>query len=127
MGGFQIHRSGTVVIQCVFPARDADAPFVAWFQPRETPLRMRRDQVVSIEYGKIQKLLCDLNTHGVLADIFRSRSTEAVAIESGNRIATTTSQFCSQNIRRHKQDKELVSETLYQRRKQCHSEPSTFT
>src|SRR5947208_12887923 len=73
---------------------------------------MRRDQVVPIEHGKIQKLLCDLNANGVLPDIFRTCSTKAVAVESGHRVATTTFQFCSQNIRRHKQDKELVSETL---------------
>src|SRR6266480_5501651 len=100
------------MIERVFPARDAHAPFVARFQPRETPLRTGRDQVVPIEHGKIQKLLCDFNTNGVLADIFRTCSTKAVAVESGDRVAATTFQFCSQNIRRHKQDKELVSETL---------------
>src|SRR5437588_8476112 len=100
------------MIERVFPAGDAHAPFVARFQSRETPLRMRRDQVVPIEHGKIQKLLCDLNADSMLADIFRTCSTKAVAVESGHRVATTTFQFCSQNIRRHKQDKELVSETL---------------
>src|SRR5438876_145171 len=100
------------MIERVFPAGDAHAPFVARFQSRETPLRMRRDQVVPIEHGKIQKLLCDLNADSVLADIFRTCSTKAVTVESGHRVATTTFQFCSQNIRRHKQDKELVSENF---------------
>src|SRR5207249_1180646 len=109
VGGFKIDRSGAVMIQRVFPARDAHAPFVTRFQSRETPLWTRRDQVVPIEYGKIQKLLCDFNADSVLPDIFRACSTKAVAVESGRRVATTTFQFCSQNIRRHKQDKELVS------------------
>src|SRR5262245_61766762 len=115
------------MIERVFPTRDAHAPFVARFQPREAPLRMRRDQVVSIEHGKIQKLLCDLDTDSVLADVFRTCSTKAVAVESGDRVAATTSQLCSQNIRRHKLDKELVFQEVYQGRKQCQSEPSTFT
>jgi hypothetical protein len=102
MGGFKIDRGGAVMVERIFPARDAHAPFIARFEPRETPLRMRRDQVVSIEHGKIQKLLCDLNANGVLTDILGTCSTKAVAIESGHWILTTTSQFFSQNIRWHK-------------------------
>jgi len=90
------------MVERVLPPRDAHAPLVARFQPWKTPLRVWRDQVVAIEHGKIQKLLCDFHAYRVLAGIFRTRSTKAVPVESGSRTATTTFQFCSQNIRRHK-------------------------
>jgi hypothetical protein len=112
MGGFKIDWGGAVMIERVFPARDAHAPFVTWFEPRETPLQMRRDQVVSIEHGKIQKLLCDLNANGVLADIFGTCSTEAVAVEPSHRVTAATLQFGSQNIRWHKADSANSSLTV---------------
>jgi catechol 2,3-dioxygenase-like lactoylglutathione lyase family enzyme len=102
VGCFKIDRGGAVVIQRAFPARDAHAPFVARFESGKAEFRMRRDEIIAIEHGVIQELSCDFDAHRVLADIFRPCSTKSVAIKSGNRIATTTFQFCSQNIRRHK-------------------------
>ena len=90
------------MVQRVFPARDAYAPFVARFQSGEAEFRMRRNQIIAVENGKIQKLLCDFNADGVLADVFRTCSTKTVAVESGQWVATTTFQLCSQNIGRHK-------------------------
>src|SRR6478609_7516812 len=52
---FQIHRRRAVVIQRAFPARDAHTPLVAWLQSGKTPLRMRCDQVVSIQDGEIDR------------------------------------------------------------------------
>ena len=98
---FQIHRRRAVVIQRAFPPRDAHTPFVAWLQSGKTPLRMRRDQVVSIQDGEIQKFLRDLHANRVLPHVLWPCSAIAVAIKTGHRIATTTFQFRSQNIRRH--------------------------
>src|SRR5262245_935852 len=50
---FQIHRGRAVVIQRAFPTRDAHAPLVAWLQSGKTPLRTRRNQIVSIQDREI--------------------------------------------------------------------------
>jgi hypothetical protein len=101
MGRFQIHRRRAIVIQRAFPPRDAHAPFVAGLQSRKTPLWMRRDQVISIKYGEIQKFLRDLHAYRVLPHVLWPCSAIAVTIKTGHRIATTTFQFRSQDIRRH--------------------------
>src|SRR5580765_6139465 len=100
---FQIHRRRAVVIQRAFPAGDAHTPLVAWLQSGKTPLRMRCDQVVSIQDGEIQKFLRDLHANRVLPHVLWSCAAIAIAIKTGHRIATTTFQFRSQNIRRHMQ------------------------
>src|SRR5436305_10810318 len=63
---FQIHRRRAVVIKRAFPALDAHTPLVAWLQSGKTPVRTRRDQVVSIQGREIQKFLRDLHTNRVL-------------------------------------------------------------
>jgi len=85
----------------VFPAGDADAPFVTRFQSRKTPFGMRCDEIVSIEHGKIEKLARGLNADGVQTNIFRTGATKSIAIESGHWIATATLQFCAQHVCRH--------------------------
>src|SRR5712691_929717 len=95
---FHVHERRAVVIKRAFPARDAYTPLVTRLQSRKTPLRTRRDQVVSIQDGEIQKFLRNLHANCVLADVLWSCSAIAVAIKPGYRIATTTFQFRSQNI-----------------------------
>ena len=102
MGRFEIHRRRAIVIERAFPTCHAYAPLVAWLQSGKTPLGMGRDQIVTVEHGEIQKLLCGFHADRVLPHILRSRSTIAVAIKPGHRVEATTFQFCSQNIRRHK-------------------------
>ena len=100
---FQIHRRCAIVIQRAFPARDAHTPLVARLQSGKTPLRTRCDQVVSIQDGEIQKFLRDLHANRVLAYVLWSCSAIAISIEPSHRLTTTTFQFPSQNIRRHRQ------------------------
>ena len=100
------------MIKRIFPARDAHAPFVARFQPRESEFRMRRNQIIAVQHGKIQKLPRHLNADGMLADILRTCSTKTVAIEARQWTSTTTLQFCPENVRRHKRDKAIVLETI---------------
>ena len=89
------------MIQRAFPARHAHAPFVTRLQSGEAPFRMRRDEIVSVENREIQEFARDLNAHRVQPEIFRASAAEAVAIKAGHRVATTTFQFRSQNIRGH--------------------------
>src|SRR4029450_11473056 len=89
------------MIQRAFPARDADAPFVARLQPGEPPFQAWRDQSVSVEHGKIEKFPCDFHANRVQPNVFRTSATKAVAIKSGNRIATATFQFASENVGGH--------------------------
>ena len=56
VGCFEINRRRAVVVERGFPARNADAPFVAGFESGKSPLRNRRDQIVPVENRKIQKL-----------------------------------------------------------------------
>jgi 2'-5' RNA ligase len=89
------------MIQRAFPARDADAPFVARLQPGKPPFRAGRDQIVPVEHGKIEKFPRDFHTNRVQPNVFRPGSTKAVAIKAGDRIATATFQFTSENVGGH--------------------------
>ena len=85
----EIDRRSDVVFKRIFPSRHANTPFVAGLQSREAPFRMWRYQIVSIKYGKIEKVTRGLNTNGVQSHIFGSSTAIAVPIKSGHRIATT--------------------------------------
>ena len=98
---FKINRSRAVMIQRTFPASHAHAPPVARLQPRETPFRMWRDQIISIEHREIEKFLRHFYADGVKPNIFGSGAAKTVAVKSSHRIAATTFQFSSQNIRWH--------------------------
>jgi len=93
--GFEINRSRAVSFKRGFPARNANAPFVARFQSRESPFRNWRNQIVAVEHGKIQKLLRYFYANRVQTNVFGSSPTKAVAKKSGQRIAATTFQFLS--------------------------------
>lgn len=101
MGGFKVDRRGAVALERFFPARNTNTPAIARFQTGKAPFGMRRDEIVSIEHGKIQELASDLNANGVQTGVFGAGATISVAIESGDRIAATAFQFCSKNIRWH--------------------------
>jgi hypothetical protein len=102
MSRLKIDRSCAIVVERRFPPRDADAPFVAGLQSGKSPFWSRRNQIVSVEHGKIEEFLRGLYTNRVETDIFRAGATKAVAIETGDRIATATFQFASENIGGHK-------------------------
>ena len=92
---FEIDRRRPMVVKCAFPTRDAYTPFIAGLEPGKTPLRVWRNEIVSIQDREIQKFLCDFDANRVLTDILRSRSTITVAIKSSHWVATTRFQFCS--------------------------------
>ncbi len=97
----EIDWGRAIVIKRSFPARDADAPFVARLQSGEPTFGSRCDQIVSIEHREIEKLACDFHANRVQPDIFRPSATESVAIESGHWIAATTFEFASENVGGH--------------------------
>ena len=101
MRRFKINRGRAIMIQRAFPARDADTPFVARVQPRESPFRAWRNQIIPVEHGKIEKLPCDFDANRVQPNIFRTRATKAVAIKASDRIATATFKVASENICGH--------------------------
>lgn len=101
MSRFKIDGGRTVVVERRFPARDADAPFVAGLQSGKSPFRSRRNQIVSVEHGEIKKFLCGFYANRVQPDIFQTGATKAVAKKARDGIATATFQFASENISGH--------------------------
>ncbi len=59
------------------------------------------DQIVSVENREIQEFARDFDADSMQPNIFRSGSTKAVAIKTGDRIATATFQFASENVGGH--------------------------
>ena len=102
MRGLKIDWRCDTVLEGVFPARDANAPFIAGFESGKPPLRMRRDEIVPVEYGKIEKLARHLHADRVQAQVFRAGAAKPIAKKSSHRIATTTFQFRSEGIRGHR-------------------------
>ena len=101
MGRLQVDGRRHAAFQGVSPTCDAKAPAVARLEPGKSPFGMRRNQVIAIEHGEIEKMTSHLNADGVHSRVFRAGSAETVAIESGQGIATTASQFTTENIGRH--------------------------
>ena len=101
MRGFKIDRRGSVALERFFPACDTNTPTIARFQSGKSPFGMRGNEIVSIQYGKIQELASDLNANRVQTGVFGAGATISVAIESGYRIAAAAFQFCSKNVRWH--------------------------
>src|SRR2546428_48455 len=102
MRRLEIDRWSDIVLEGVFPARNANAPAVARFQTRKTPLRMWSDQVISIEHRKIQKFARRLHANRMQSHIFRTGTAKSVAIKSGHRVATTRAELGAKNVGRHR-------------------------
>ena len=98
VGCLEINGRSTAVVERGFPARDAYAPLVTRLQTGKSPLRAWRDQVVSVEDREVEKFFRHLHANGVLPDILRAGTTVAVTIKPGQRVATTTLQFCAEDI-----------------------------
>ena len=89
------------MIERLFPPCYADAPFVARVQPRELPFGTRRNEIVALEHGKIEKFACHFYADSVQADVAGTRLTEAVTIKARQWIATAALQLRPENIGRH--------------------------
>ena len=50
MSGFENYRRRNIVFERIFPAGNTHAPFVARFQSRKTPFRMRRNEIIPVEH-----------------------------------------------------------------------------
>src|SRR5581483_2727674 len=112
MGRFQVDRRGAVVLERGFPTRHANAPLVAGLQARKSPFWNRRDQIVAIEYRKIQKLTRHLHADGMQAHVFRAGSAKTVAIKSGHRIATAALELGAENVGGHQRNSGSSVETV---------------
>ena len=80
------------------PAFGHDAPAIARSQTWEAIIRYRRDQVIADAALMIKKIRCHDRAHQV-AGLSWSRAAAAVAIETGDRIATASLQFGTEDIR----------------------------
>jgi hypothetical protein len=98
---FKIDRCGAIMVERRLPACDANAPAIARFKSGKSPFRMWRNQIVAIEHREIEEIARGLNANGVQPDVFGTGTAITVTIKSGHRIAATTFQFCSENIREH--------------------------
>jgi len=112
MGRFEIDRRGAIVVKRAFLARNTHAPFIAGRQSGKTPLRVWRDQVIAVQHGEIQKLLRNFHANGMLTHILWPCATETITIKASHWVATTTFQFCSQNVCRHKNQFERRTLTI---------------
>src|SRR5207302_9975738 len=98
MRGLKFGWRCDTMLEGVFPARDANAPFIAGFKPGKPPFWMWGDETVPVEYGKIEKLGRHVHADRVKAEVFRAGATKSVAIESGHGIGTTAFQFRCEGI-----------------------------
>jgi hypothetical protein len=70
-------------LQGITPSSNAQAPAVSRFQPRESPFWMRSNKVVAIEDGEIEEVARDFNANRMQPGVFRTGTTESVAVETG--------------------------------------------
>ena len=101
MGRLEINRAGNVVFERLFPTSHADAPFVARLKPGKFPFRVRCDQIVSLQYRKIEKMTSHLRANSMQPNVAWAGSTVAVAVKSGERVATAALQLGAENICGH--------------------------
>ena len=90
VAGFQHHGTRVTGFERLRPTPHADAPAVAGCQAGEIVFGARRDEVVTLQREKFQKLLRDLAADGVQPAIFRSGAAKAIAVKPGHgRLAAT--------------------------------------
>ena len=108
MGGLEINRAGNAVVERFLPTGHADAPFVARLKPGKFPFRMRRDQVVSLQHGKIEELASHLDANSVQPDVAGTGATVAVAIKAGEWISAATLQLGAEDVCGHEGQDNVV-------------------
>ena len=106
MRRLEIDRRGAMGFEGRFPTGHTNTPFVSRFESWKAPLRDGRDQVVSIEDRKIEKLTGDLHANSVQTHVFGSGSAITVAKKSGYGITAATLQLGAQNVGWHKSENE---------------------
>ena len=102
MRRLQIDRRGATTTESFRPTRHTNAPAIAWFQPWKAPLRMRGDEIVTIEHGKIEELFSNCDANRVQPAILGSGAAVAVAEKPGERIEAAALQLGPKDIRRHR-------------------------
>ncbi len=101
MRGLKVDRCRAAAAKCFHPARNANAPAIAWFQARKAPFGMRGDEVVAVEHREIEELLRHRDADGMQAPVFRSCPAVAVAVEPGEGIAAAAFQFRAEDVCDH--------------------------
>ena len=86
-------------LQRLLPTCHAKAPAVALFQAEK--VGMRCDEVIAARAGESEELLRHPRANRVQARVAWTSAAITIAIETGGRIATATTQVCAQYICRH--------------------------
>ena len=102
MGRRESDRRAHPSLDTFKPARSANTPAVAGFQPPEFQLRSRSREVVAAGQAEGEKFLGDLDANGVASTILGAGIAEAVAEEAGDRLVRARLQGTAKNIARGK-------------------------
>ena len=100
MGRAQDDFRSTVMLERLLPARRAQTPLVTRLQPGETPLGMRRAQVIACGLRECKKCFGHDYTNRVHPFIVDTTLTTSRAIEACDRIARTQLQRLAEHIQR---------------------------
>jgi hypothetical protein len=102
MSRFEIDWRGDPMLERFFPPGHADAPFVAWLEARELPLRVRRDEIVAIQHREVEELPRHLCADRVQTNIAGTGLAEPVAIKPGQRITAAGLEIGTEDVGRHR-------------------------
>ena len=102
MGGGESDRCAHPSRDTFKPARSANTPAVAGFQPRKFELRSRSREVVAAGEAEGEKFLGNLDANGVAPLILGAGVAKAVAEEAGDRFVRARLQGTAKNIARGK-------------------------
>ena len=78
----QIDRWRDAAFERVHPSSHAQTPSISRFQPRKSPFRMRRHEVIAVENGKVEEVARDFHANRVQARVFGAGATKPVPVES---------------------------------------------
>lgn len=92
------HRWGMAGSGGLEPAKGAEAPVVSRDEPREAPLRLRGDQIITDRHREGEKICRHHGADGVRSGIGGDRPTAAVAEEARQRRMGTGSQWPAEDI-----------------------------
>ena len=101
MRRLEINRRRHTALQRLLIPRGTKAPFVAWLQAREIPLRVGRDQVVALENRVIEEFARHFYANRVHTDVFRTGPAISIPVKTSERLSAAATEFGSKNVRQH--------------------------
>ncbi len=93
MGSGQVNFRCHILLIRFQPARRAQAPAIAWIKTGETKVWHWRGKVIAAKPGVLQEFVAYLYANRMRAPILVAGVTTAIAIKTGNRVATARQQL----------------------------------